>query len=128
MVCHFIRKKERLVVMRCVPQVAGGTGAQPTLSGRRGCICDIFGPGGGVGGASSEFRGSQACRLGGWGGEWGWVGGESGARSRLYRVLARTRGQPCVVAMGRVHVSPCCGEEAAAFFCESSFTMVLLMP
>ena len=77
MVCHFIRKKERLVVMRCVPQVAGGTGAQPTLSGRRGCICDIFGPGGGVGGPP---RSSGNPRLAVWGAGAGSGGGWVGNR------------------------------------------------
>lgn len=36
----FIRQK----TVRCIAQVAGGTGALPTLSGRRGSLCDIFGP------------------------------------------------------------------------------------
>lgn len=38
------KAENRLEEVRCVAQVAGGTGALPTLSGRRGSMCDIFGP------------------------------------------------------------------------------------
>lgn len=38
-----IRQKTGWKRWRCASQVAGGPGALPTLSGRRGYICDIFG-------------------------------------------------------------------------------------
>ena len=40
----FYKAESGLEEMRCVAQVAGGTGALPTLSGRRGHMCDVFGP------------------------------------------------------------------------------------
>ena len=43
---RFTRRKARLEEIRCVTQVAGGTGALPTLScPRQVWKCNIFGPG-----------------------------------------------------------------------------------
>lgn len=41
----FYKEERKAGSDKVCSQVAGGTGAQPTLSGRRGYICDIFGPG-----------------------------------------------------------------------------------